>query len=100
MKQKALDEIAPLLAVLRANRALHEVRPTEFHLDGHDFVHFHDNPSGVVADVRLKTGRVSMRASSKEEQADLLERIDDYLETLDSRTRGRGRSMRDRGRRR
>ena len=96
MKQAALEQIAPLLDVLRANPALREVRPTAFHLDGRDFVHFHDEPGGVVADVRLTRGVVRMRVSTDPEQAELLERIDECLSTLDSRVRDRQRRDRHR----
>ena len=91
MRQATLDRIAPLLEVLRAHPALREVRPTEFELDGREFLHFHDDPDGVVADVRLAEGRVSMPVSSSSEQAELLDRIDHTLASLDVRARDRQR---------
>ena len=91
MKRATLDRIAPLLDVLRAHPALSEVRPTEFELDGREFLHFHDDQGGVVADVRLAEGRVSMPVSSSAEQAELLERIEHNLESLESRARDRRR---------
>lgn len=102
MKRAALDRIAPLLDVLRAHSALREVRPTVFHLNDRDFLHFHiilhshDEPGGVFADVRLTKGIVRMPVSSRSEQAELLERIYESLSSLDSRVRDRQR----RGRRR
>jgi hypothetical protein len=72
MRQSSLKRIAPLLAVLRANPALHEIRPTEFLLDGKRFLHFHDEADGVVADVLLTKGRVSMPVASTSDQAELL----------------------------
>lgn len=96
MKRAALDRIAPLLDVLRAHPALREVRPTVFHLNDRDFLHFHDEPGGIFADVRLTKGFVRMPVSSRSEQAELLERIDQSLSSLDSRLRDRQR----RGRRR
>jgi hypothetical protein len=98
MKQATLDGIAPVLAELRAHPALSEVRPTEFEVDGREFLHFHDEPDGVVADVRLAEGRVSMSVSSRAEQAELLERIDESLSSLDARARDRQRRGRRRGR--
>ena len=89
MRQESLERIAPLLEVLRANAALREVRPTFFHLNGRDFVHFHEYPEGVVADVRLTTGVVRLPVSSLLEQAELLERIEDALASLDTHARGR-----------
>ena len=97
MKQATLDAIAPLLEVLRAHPALSEVRPTEFLLDGRDFLHFHEEQDEVVADVRLAEGRVSLRVSSSAEQAEFLERIDHTL--LSREARERDRQRRGRGRR-
>ena len=91
MKRATLDRIAPLLDALRAHPALLEVRPTEFQLEGRDFLHFHDEPDGVVADVRLAEGRVSMPVSSSSEQAEFLDRIDQTLASLDVRVRDRQR---------
>jgi hypothetical protein len=91
VRQATLDRIAPLLEELRAHPALSEVRPTEFHAGGREFLHFHDHADGVVADVLLTEGRVSMPVTSRAEQADLLERIDESLESLDARARDRER---------
>lgn len=96
MKQTARDRIASLLEVLRAYPALREVRPTVFHLNDRNFLHFHDESDGIFADVRLTKGFVHMPVSSRSEQAELLERIDETLSSLDSRLRDRQR----RGRRR
>lgn len=89
MKQTTLDLLRPLLEVLRAHPALREVRPTAFHLDDRDFVHFHDEPEGIFADVRLRREIVRMPVSSPSEQAELLERIDEALSSLDSHSRDR-----------
>ena len=91
MRDATLAGIAPLLDVLRANPALGEVRATTFHLNGRDFLHFHETPEGVVADVRLATGVVRMSASSPEGQAELLDRIGECLSSVDARARGRAR---------
>jgi len=91
MKSSTLEALAPLLAVLRAHSALQEVRPATFHLDGRGFVHFHEGPEGVFADVLLAKGRVHMPVSSPAEQAELMERIDQVLESLERRERSRQR---------
>ncbi len=91
MKTATLERLAPLLNLLRAHPALREVRPAAFHLNGRDFVHFHDELEGIFADVRLSKGRVHMRVSSPAEQAELLERIEDILASLEERVRGRER---------
>jgi hypothetical protein len=73
MKTGNIDCLAPLLAILRSHPALHEVRPCAFHLHGKDFIHFHETPEGIVADVRLATGQIRMSVSTPFEQSELLE---------------------------
>jgi hypothetical protein len=91
MKITTLDCIEPLLEVLRGYSALTEVRPTAFHLDGRDFIHFHELPEGIFADVRLSKGQVRMSVSTQPEQTELLERIEDTLSSLQcSRSRRTG----------
>jgi hypothetical protein len=57
MKSATLECIGPLLIVLRGYSILSEVKPTVFHLGGRDFIHFHEEPEGMFADVRLSTGK-------------------------------------------
>ena len=99
MKDSTLEAIAPLLNALRAYSVLDEIRPTAFHLKGRDFIHFHETALGVVADVLLSKGRVQMPVSSDAEQAELLERIELQLSSLQARgVRGRSRTRRRRER--
>ena len=85
--------IPQLLAELRSRPALSEVRPGVFHLKSRAFLHFHDDASGIVADVRLADAFVRLPVTTASEQADLLERIDDCLSTVEARA-----SRRERGR--
>lgn len=87
MKHSTLEVLAPLLKALRAHPTLREVRPATFHLRGRTFVHFHEEPEGVFADVLLTKGRVHMPVSSPSEQAELLHRIDQVLKSLEQRER-------------
>ena len=93
-----LARIAPLLAELRARPALREKRPGVFYLKSRAFLHFHDDPSGIFADVRLADTFVRMPVTSASEQSDLLERIDDCLSSVETRSTSRARKPR-RGRR-
>lgn len=45
-----LDDV---LAALREHHELKEVRTGAFYRKGRAFVHFHDDPAGLFADVRL-----------------------------------------------
>jgi hypothetical protein len=87
-----LARIAPLLAELRARPVLRERRPGVFELKSRAFLHFHDDPSGIFADVRLAEDFVRLRVTTASEQADLLDRIDECLSAVESRARGRRRS--------
>src|SRR3990172_586490 len=80
-----LARISPLLAELRARPLLRERRPGVFELKSRAFLHFHDDPSGVFADVRLAEGFVRLPVTSSSQQSELLERIDDCLSAVESR---------------
>jgi hypothetical protein len=90
-----LARISPLLGELRARPALRERRSGVFELKSRAFLHFHDDPSGIFADVRLAEAFVRLPVTSSSQQSDLLERIDACLSAIESRAtdrrRGRGR---------
>jgi hypothetical protein len=90
MKDSTLDMLAPLLDALRGYTVLDEIRPATFHLKGRDFIHFHETPHGVAADVRLARGLVQMPVSTNVQQAELLERIEPQLSSLESHGTRRG----------
>lgn len=86
-----LARIEPLLRELRARPALRERRPGNFELKSRAFLHFHDDPSGVFADVRLAEEFVRLPVTTRAEQSELLDRIDDCLTAVESRApAGRG----------
>jgi hypothetical protein len=87
-----LVRIEPLLEELRARSALRERRPGVFELRSRAFLHFHDDPSGVFADVRLADDFVRMRVTTRAEQSELLDRIDDCLSSIESRADDRRRA--------
>ena len=97
---RTLARIEPLLEELRARPALREKRPGVFYLKSRAFLHFHDDPSGVFADVRLADEFVRLPVTSRSEQSDLLEQIDDCLSTIESRSVDKHRKRQRRGRRR
>ena len=93
MKHKTLARIAPFLQDLRRHPSLREVRPTVFYVNDLNFLHFHDEQDGVFADVRLARAFVRLPVTTRAEQLELLERIDECLLSLDSnnvRRRRRG----------
>ena len=81
-----LARISPLLEELRSRPVLREMRPGVFYLKSRAFLHFHDDPSGIFADVRLADDFVRLAVTSSSQQSDLLERIDNCLSTIESRS--------------
>ncbi len=47
-----LDAVEPLLAQLRALGALRETKRGVFYLKSRAFLHFHEDPAGLFADLR------------------------------------------------
>ena len=80
-----LARLSPLLAELRARPMLRERRPGVFELKSRAFLHFHDDPSGIFADVRLAKDFVRLNVTTRSGQADLLEHIDACLSSIESR---------------
>jgi hypothetical protein len=97
VKSTTMDCLAPLLAVLRGYSVLREIRPAVFQLDSRDFIHFHEGPDGISADVRLSTGQVRMPVTTPPEQSELLGRIEDTLSALESNSQGKRGGKRRRG---
>lgn len=53
----ALDQLEPLLAQVRALGGLKETSGGIFYLKSRAFLHFHEDPKGLFADVRDADGR-------------------------------------------
>jgi hypothetical protein len=49
----ALDRLEPLLAQIRALGGLQEKRRGVFYLKARAFLHFHEDPAGLFADLRV-----------------------------------------------
>jgi hypothetical protein len=81
--QDAIRRLEPLLVRLREREELKEKGPGTFHLRSKAFLHFHEDPAGLFADVRLDDADFARhRVSTRREQADLLRRIDAKLAQL------------------
>ena len=75
----ALDELEPLLESLRALPGLRERSRGVFYRGSTAFLHFHEDPSGFHADVRLGGTFERFRAQTQKERAALLQRIEKAL---------------------
>ena len=79
---EALARLAPLLERLRARPLLREKSTGVFYLKSRAFLHFHEDPTGLFADVRLDGDFARLAATSKSEQVQLLKRIDKHLSAI------------------
>jgi len=52
----ALDELEPLLIEMRKCETLRERKRGAFYRGGSGFLHFHEDPEGFFADVKLEKG--------------------------------------------
>lgn len=69
----ALRQLDDLLLALRALGMLREPRPGCFYRQGTAFLHFHEDPSGLFADVKLAPGEFTrLPASSAAQRAHIL----------------------------
>jgi hypothetical protein len=53
----ALDRLEPLLAAIRATGALKEKSRGVFYLKSKAWLHFHEDPAGLFADIRASDGK-------------------------------------------
>ena len=74
-RQTALDELEPLLARIREIPGLTEKSRGVFYKRSKAFLHFHEDPTGYYADVRLTDDFERFRVQTVDEQAALLERV-------------------------
>jgi hypothetical protein len=75
-----LDDV---LIALRAMPDLREPRPGAFSRAGRAFVHFHDDPTGLFADVRLDADGPFLRlpVTSRAQRRDFLARVRSALDS-------------------
>jgi hypothetical protein len=72
----ALEALSDLLESLRTRTALVERRLGIFYVSGKAFLHFHEDPAGLFADLRLGSDWQRFPANSTDERAELLAVID------------------------
>jgi hypothetical protein len=68
----ALDELEPLLARLRRLDGIVEKKRGVFYRGSKAFLHFHEDPQGLHADVRLSADFERFRVQTRSEQDALL----------------------------
>jgi len=71
-----LEQISDLLEQLRTVTGLVERTPGVFYRRSRAFLHFHEDPTGLYADVRLAGDDfVRLRVTTRSEQASLLRQV-------------------------
>ena len=84
----ALDSLEPLLAELRRVPGLREKKRGTFYRGASAFLHFHEDPAGLFADVRLSGDDFTrLEVTSPAQQKQLLARVDAHLAGAESRTK-------------
>jgi hypothetical protein len=74
-RDAALDRLEPMLERLRALPDLKERTRGVFYRRSSAFLHFHEDPSGLHADVRLSDDFERFRVETAKERAALVARI-------------------------
>ena len=72
---EALDRLEPLLAGLRDTTALREKSRGTFYRGSRAFLHFHEDPAGLFADVRFGDEFERVEVTSTASQERLLRRV-------------------------
>lgn len=73
---ETLRLLQPLLEALRQLDTLVERTPGAFYLKSRAFLHFHEDPSGLYADVKLDLATFTrLRVNTQEERAGLLQQV-------------------------
>jgi hypothetical protein len=88
----ALDALDDLLEKLRARPALVERSRGTFYLKSSAFLHFHEDPEGLFADLKIAGDFVRFRVSAAKERAALLREVDAQLRQLSRAAPPRARS--------
>ena len=73
------DELSMLLTDLRRRTGLREKKTGVFYLGSRAFLHFHEDPTGIFADVRLGDDFTRLRVATLKERRALLAAIDAHL---------------------
>lgn len=81
-RDEDLDRIEPLLAKIRALGTLIERKRGLFYLRTRAFLHFHEDPAGMFADLRDGDAFARHRVSSAREQREFLRALRAALDDL------------------
>jgi hypothetical protein len=75
----ALDQLAELLEALRKQSVLTERKRGVFYLRTSAFIHFHEDPAGLFADVKAASGWERLPVNTKADTRQFLARVRELL---------------------
>lgn len=75
----ALDQLEDLLAILRGLPGLREKNRGSFYRGSRAFLHFHEDPAGLFADVRVNDVFERFRVTTKAERAAIVRTVKQAL---------------------
>jgi hypothetical protein len=79
---ETLKSLDSLLEKLRQREVLREKRTGAFFVESRAFLHFHEDPKGLFADVRLGTDWSRLPVTTRRQQEALLGKVDRFLKKL------------------
>ena len=78
-REAALDLLEPLIEKIRGFAQLKEKKRGIFYRKGKSFLHFHEDPAGLFADVFIGAEDMRFRVSSEAEQAALIAKLEELF---------------------
>lgn len=79
--EAALDKLEPLLSRIRQLRLLKEQKRGIFYFKSKAFLHFHEDTTGLFADVRIADEWCRLPVNQKDEQVHLVDTVANSLLT-------------------
>jgi hypothetical protein len=77
---QTLAALDPMLRALRAQASLVERTPGSFYRKSKAFLHFHEDPAGIFADVKIDGDKFTrLQVSTADQQATLLQLVGQAL---------------------
>jgi len=81
----ALDELEPILREIRKVEGLTEKKRGTFYYRGSAMLHFHEDPLGFFADLKVDGEFIRLAVNTKREEAEFLRRATTALRAVVSR---------------
>ena len=81
----ALDELEPILREIRKVEGLTEKKRGTFYYRGNAMLHFHEDPLGFFADLKVDGEFIRLAVNTKREEAEFLRRATMALRAVVSR---------------